>query len=487
MNKRLKNKNMKKIKRSSVANKSSKGIKDVKKAKSVSSKDIEEIKSDFRIKRVSNKKMKSVRKGKMEIDTEQMLNDLIELGRIKPVEQKKIKEKNLKKELFDLPKSPLRKMIEKGNSSILKISAVFFSIVVLFVFSLVYVFGSKTFINITLKRVPNDVNIQRNFSLFNDKDSLRNNDVIAIYTMARVDINDEYIVDVKRVESDIAEGSINIINNSNEGKTFVNTTRFISNVTGNLYRLKETVSIPALSTISATVYADNKDIEGESANTRFTIPGLKSEEAQKVIYGETSESFGKGVTNKSVVNSEDVLKASDMLDIKLKQKVVEELRDKIKDKGELEFIPTGLTYNISNKNIDGDVGDEVSKILISGTIDAKGVLVDRNKILNLVKGELLSQNTNGYVINIDENCLEFDIIRVDFLTRDLSLDIKAKVYTSYDMDRILNKKDILGMEVNNFYDYVSDVGFANRVSVVNFPFWNSKITKIKDNIIIRVK
>ena len=460
-------------------------------SKNVRNVEVEKPKRAFRVREVNFNitSPKSVKKGKMNIDTEQMLKDLVELGRIKP-EDKKIKENKFKKrkeEFLDLPKSPLVKLIEKRNSSIFKISAIFFGIVIIFMFSVLYILSSKTVININLKKISNDVDLQKNFELYNDRDSITSSDVVAVSANLKTTLQDEYFVEMKDVASDIVEGRIKIVNNSNERKVFVKTTRFISDVTGSLYRLKEDTVIPANGDIEVTVYADNKDINGENVGVRFTVPGLKTDEAKKLIYGESVESFFKGSTKKQIIDSGDISKANDILDVKLKQKAVEELRAKIEDSGDFEMITSSIEFLIYNKKNDGVIGKEVSTIRTSGAIDISAIFVNKNKILNLVKGDILSQNTNGYAINIDKDNMVLDVLRADSLTRDLVLNIKTKAYSSYDVAKLLDKKEIAGMNVNSFYQYVSDRGFAQSVNVVNYPFWNQKITTVLDNIIIRVK
>lgn len=431
---------------------------------------------------------KSVRKGKMNIDTEQMLKDLEELGRIKPTDSVMKTKGKIKEQLMDLPKSPLKKMIERSNNSILKISVVFFSIIIVFMFSVLYLLNSKSVINIQLKKISQDVNTNKTFQLYNnDKDDLENKDIVAIYSNITSSDSAEYQVGYKDVATGVVEGGLRIINNSNEKKVFVRTTRFVSDITGDLYRLKEDTVIPANSTVDVVVYADNTSIKGEITGTTFKIPGLKTEEAQKLIYGQSLEDFSFGTTKKQVIDSEDIAKANDLLDIKLKQKAVDELRKKIERNGNYELLPDSLKYTIINKKVDGKVGDEKSVITVSGNVEATAIFVDKNKILNLVKNEVLSTNPNGYNVDISADNLTLEILRADYVVRDLTLNIKVSVHTDYDINKIINKDDIAGMSVDDFYQYISRRGIAQRVNVVNYPFWNKNITSIQDNIIIKIK
>ena len=451
---------------------------------------VDNIKKTFKVKEVNFNvvKPKSVEKGKMQIDTDQMLKDLAELGRIRPEESfQKVKIDKIHSSDSKLPKSPLAKLIEKRNASILKISAIFCAIVFCFIMSILYLMSSRTFIKIELNKIPQNNEFKRELDLFNENDDLRNNEVSAINLVVNTEATATYDVETKDVEGENSEGKIKIINNSNERKNFVRTTRFISDVTGSLYRLKSDTILPPNSITEAYVYADDKKVFKESAGTRFTIPGLKSDEAKKLIYGENPEAFVKGFAKKQVINEIDIVKSEEALSLSLRQKAVEELISKAMLFGDYEIILKSLSYSIKNKKSDGVIGKETDLINLSGNIDASAVFINKNKILTSVKNEILSQNTNGYFVDVDKNGAVFVVDRIDGLTKKLSLSISTNIKSSYDSEKILNKNDITGMKIDDFYKYVNDRGFAKDVEVSNYPFWNKKITSIVENLFISFK
>lgn len=459
--------------------------------KIINKEDDAEARQTFKTKKIDFglKKPKSVKKGKMDVDAEQMLRDLEELGRIKPVEksQKNKKRKKIKDELIDLPESPLKKMIDKKNNSILKIGAVFFAIVILFMFSILYLLNSKTVINIELKKVPSEINTNITYQLFSDEDNLANQEVVAIYSKVNTSGTVQYEVGYKEVVSGVVEGRLRIINESNEKKVFVRTTRFISETTGDLYRLKEDTVIPANGSVDVIVYADNPLVKGEDIGTRFKIPGLKTEEAQRLIYGESLEEFVVGTTKKQIIDENDISKANDLADVKLKEMAIDELRKKIEKNGNYELLADSLNYVINNKKIDAKVGDEKSIINVSGNIEATGIFIDRDKILNSVKNDILSSTPSEYNISINKDDLKIEVVRADYLTKSLTVSVKGNIHVVYDIDKIIDKNEIAGMSINDFYQYITKKGATEKANVVNYPFWNKGITTIKDNIIINVR
>lgn len=459
--------------------------------KIINKEDDKEARQIFKTKKIDFglKKPKSVKKGKMDVDAEQMLRDLEELGRIKPIEDnsKQKKKRRIKDELMDLPASPLKKMIEKKNNSILKISAIFFAIVIVCMFAVLYLLNSKTVINIELKKVPNDINTNKTYQLFSSEDNLENQNVVAIYSKINTNGTVQYEVPFKEVASGVVEGKLKIINDSNEKKVFVRTTRFISEITGDLYRLKEDTVIPANSSVDVIVYADNPLVKGEDIGTKFKIPGLKTEEAQKLIYGESLEEFVVGTAKKQIVNEDDISKANDLADIQLKEVAINELRKKIEKSGNYELLADSLNYVIDNKKIDVKVGDEKKVINVTGNIEATGIFIDKDQILNSIKNDILSSVPNAYNISINKDDFKVSILRDDYVARTLTINISGSIHTAYDINKIIDKNAIAGMSVNDFYQYIIKTGIIQKANVVNYPFWNKDITTIKDNITINIK
>ena len=85
---------------------------------------------------------------------------------------------------------------------------------------------------------------------------------------------------------------------------------------GVLFRLEDSVSIPAGGSVKAEVYAD---VAGESGNiqpTRFSIPGL-SETRQASVYATSAEAFTGGIYSVAVVSQEELDMAATQLETAL--------------------------------------------------------------------------------------------------------------------------------------------------------------------------
>lgn len=463
----------------------------VKKQKKIS------IKSSPSIKVVKpSSPVKKVQKGKMNIDTEQMIKDLVELGRINNSENKKTSSNKKKKSgngvnpFFDLSNSPLVNFIqEKNHGASVKIAVGFLAIVTVFFASILYVANSKAVINIVLKRTDSTSQIQRTFNIYDLSElDKANHSAIVVSVPVEVSVDDSYAVSTRTIKTERAEGKIKITNNSNMAQGLVASTRFISDVSGDLYRLAETVNIPANSSIEARIYADKETYSGESAGVRFTIPGLRSDEMKKLIYGESISNINFEGVAKAIVTEDDISKANSALETKLRQLATNTLQNKLSNHNTFVLLNDSLNFQITNTSLNGvKVGSEVEGIKISGKAKASALFIDKNKILDVVKSNILSQNLSSNIVKIKESTLNYYLSKIDLVNKLASLNISIDSYVSYNIDQILDREDIAGMNINDFYIYAQDKGFASRVQVVSYPFWNKTLPRISDNIMIRVK
>jgi hypothetical protein len=112
-------------------------------------------------------------------------------------------------------------------------------------------------------------------------------------------------------------GEVTLYNKTGTPQTLIKTTRLLTG-TGVLFRLSDTVIVPANGQITATVYADKAGAESDIPATQFTIPGL-AEEKQKTIYAVSVAPMSGGAKKVGVLSDEDISNA------------LKDYKDKVKD------------------------------------------------------------------------------------------------------------------------------------------------------------
>lgn len=93
--------------------------------------------------------------------------------------------------------------------------------------------------------------------------------------------------------SDPATGKLTITNSQTSAQALIKNTRFQS-ANGLIFRIRDSVSIPAGGSITATVYADEAGDKYNIPATTFTVPGLKGSKAFDQVTAKSSAAMSGG-------------------------------------------------------------------------------------------------------------------------------------------------------------------------------------------------
>ncbi len=211
-----------------------------------------------------------------------------------------------------------------------------------------------------------------------------------------------------------AEMVMTVFNDSAEVYSLRKGTRF-SNQAGIVFRLQEDVIIPAKSSVTERVKADDVDlyqeIIGERGNVpaglKWEIPGLPSED-RIVIYGRNDEVGVGGTTSSSnVLKEEDLVVAQKKLESELMitaRQLIDEERQ-LKDEREEGASYVELRYeeltrtSFDNIRVPTEfLGQKVDSIPVSGRISFTILLYDENALFELLKDELMDVLSDDKVL-----------------------------------------------------------------------------------------
>ncbi|NCD00585.1 hypothetical protein EOL94_00595 [bacterium] len=242
-------------------------------------------------------------------------------------------------------------------------------------------------------------------------------------------------------------GKVTLVNNYTKDQPLVATTRLLTQ-DDKLYRIKDSVTIPAGGSVEVDIYADEVKAEMAIGPTKFIIPGLWAG-LQDKIYAESKEKFVYQTKIENYVRPGDITKAQedlksklikdvekeanrmfnktdqviydvnlnltkfeydveagskeDVFDMKAESQVVviafpkeraEELaHSKLsllipQDKEIKDFDPESLSYTLDNYNLKDGVA--TVKVSFSGKMSLKGNadIVDRKQLVNLKKDQI---------------------------------------------------------------------------------------------------
>jgi len=433
---------------------------------------------------------KIVKKGKMDIDAKQMLNDLASLERLE----------NNEKDSDDY--SPIRKksmdnILKKKNNSF-KFSIVFLSFAIIVLLFALYMLSYKAVIYINPEPKEITSEFETGLSYVNLEDISEN--VAAIRVSASVSLEDSYEPEEKIAKTGIAKGSIRLINTSNTPQKLVATTRFLAEGTGDLYRLKEFIEIPAKNEVIAEVYADQSGMKGEANQTKFTIPGLNSNR-QLEVYAFSEGKIVSEVKIYSLVTSDDITKAREIMELKLKSAVRDEIQKTFEEylnKEELsnldakswKIIDDTLNFRLDSRNIYTMSGEEVvDGFFMDGSMFASAIFVNEDKILNLVISNMEDEDLiEGQIkINVSSDNFYYDYKKQDAFSRKIYLNVGISGEVEYNVLDIVNREDFISMSSSDVKQFIEEKGIDAKVRIKITPIFRDTLPSSPSNIEIKVQ
>lgn len=297
-----------------------------------------------------------------------------------------------------------------------------------------------------------------------------------------IEIQKEFeVANYKEVEG-AAGGKMRIVNNNTSNQTLVKTTRFLA-PNGLLFRLSETVNVPAKGEVVADVYADGKGAKYNIGANKFTIPGL-SVSLQEKIYGISEQPMTGGIKKIGVMTEQDVNGAWETMSAELNEQVKNKLKIELKDNEKL-LIRAKILGQKNSKNI----GDEVDKFMLTAKVGVETVKINKDEYIEVAKEkytEKLAQKISIMDWAVDDMQEKIKDFNAENGTVILQVSLSAGVQGAFDLTKF-NKAEIAGFDRKGVEYYFSQYPSINNVEVHFSPFWVKSVPAVSDRIEIEVK
>ena len=205
-------------------------------------------------------------------------------------------------------------------------------------------------------------------------------------------------------------GQITLYNKYNKSQPLVASTRLLS-ASGKLYRLKNSVTVPAGGQVVADIYADQAKPEMAVGAELFTIPGLW-EGLQDKIYGQSLEGAIKYQQKlRRIIAQDDIDKA------------LADLKQVLKDKVKADFDNTYNDYDYKFYNLDelnlkfavsGKVGEEKDQLPVSMSGTVEVIAFNSDQAQDLAKLSSAAKLPAGQdLLNLDTSNLKYELTKFD--------------------------------------------------------------------------
>ena len=278
-------------------------------------------------------------------------------------------------------------------------------------------------------------------------------------------------------------GEVTLHNEYNRDQPLVVNTRLLSE-DNKLFRLTESVNIPANSTIKASVYADQPSQDMAIGSSRFSIPGLWLG-LQDRIYATSESNFEYRHQVKSYVKQSDLDQA--MIDIK--NVLIEKSEQNIKS---LESSGEQIAYLLDNNSIEIELGAKLGEEVSSFSVSAKNNLIvasfSKEQAESLVKAKL------SFLLPDDKRLSDFEtssiVYRLEAFNEEensasVSAAFKANMSLKADAN-IIDRKQLVGLNQEQIAEYLKSFTEIDSYRLEFFPKFIKSAPILPDRIKVEV-
>lgn len=281
-----------------------------------------------------------------------------------------------------------------------------------------------------------------------------------------------------------AAGTVTVTNASGRVQPLVATTRLLS-PDGVLFRIDETVSVPAGGSVEVGAHADLAGASGDiPAGIRMTIPGL-SESLQAMIYAESKTEISGGITSVSVISQQDIDRSALTLRGTLEEDAKAALRAQI---GEA-FAGEAFSFEVVDQTSSVPAGTEANEFSVTMTVKSVGVFYDRVALEGIASRKLYEQlapgetftalNTAGLQVAVDKVDAEAGAANVR-----VYLDGEAVASST---SQSLDPGRFVGMSQAEVKQALVRDGIATDVFIEFRPFWVTRVPQLKDHVYVEIE
>ncbi len=309
-------------------------------------------------------------------------------------------------------------------------------------------------------------------------------DVVGSVKQIEISLSKEYQATNREVLGEEVIGKIIIINKYIKNQPLVATTRLLSQ-DGKLFRLKNTVNVPAGGQIEVEVYADEPNTEMAIGPTTFTIPGLWAG-LQDKIYGKSEAKMVYSEKVKIKIQQSDIDSAVKDLKDMLLEKTKNDIGDAYKNYDQVLY---EVDNNSIKQELDGKVGEEKPSFNLSMKTKVTIVAFGNEKIVDMANQKFaLAIPDDREVIDLIADDFSYNLLNcnIEKLTAAVRVQVMAKT-TIKDETNIVDREKLVGLTEAQLNEYLNNLPEIAGFEAKFFPSFVQKVPSLVDRIKIEIK
>jgi len=342
-----------------------------------------------------------------------------------------------------------------------------------------------TFVRVTITLIPNQERISNNL-LFEVYDIEKQSDqgVTGVVREIEVSHKNKFTPTDEEVIGKEAVGKIEIVNNYIKSQPLVATTRVLS-ADGKLFRLKNTVNVPAGGSAEAEIYADEPSLEMAIGPTTFTIPGLWAG-LQDKIFAQNKEKIEYRQKVKRKISKDDIDNSLVALKQELLNKAKEQVSESYNDY-------SNLIYKIDEESIvstvDGKIGQEIDEFFVDMKAKVVVVAFNNDKASELAKEKLISSLLpEKELVSFDDENINYTLNKFDIANGQATINstFEGKI-TLKDDSNIVDKEKLIGLNKGQIDAYLNEIDDLAGHEIEFFPSFIKSIPPVMETSRIEIR
>lgn len=337
---------------------------------------------------------------------------------------------------------------------------------------------------------------------------LKAGDTKPVYTLSIYDRGEDYVIPdnavrglVKVVELEQSKvypvagtevigqeviGTITIVNNYDKNQPLVATTRLLA-PDGRLYRLTNSVMVPAGSNLAVKVYGDKVDASmAITVDTKLTLPGLWEGLQDKIYANAAAGSVIYQEKKKKIITQAEV----DAAQADIKQALLQAAKDGLDesyasyDRRLYQVQDDSLKYQLV-----GEVGEEKDQLAMTVTGSVVIVVFTESSFYDLAKAKVESSlSDQQQLVNLKPTNFEYKLTQVDLERAIAEVEIILAAEVSFKSDAsVVDKQKLVNLLQKQAESYLQGLPEVQSFQIKISPSFVHKMPSLVDRIKIDIK
>ncbi len=347
-----------------------------------------------------------------------------------------------------------------------------------------------SFVKLTIVLIPSQERVSDNFTVnVYDKDKVKTGAIPAEAVagiVRNVEIKEDKVFPSSGAEviGEEVSGKVTIVNHYNKNQPLVATTRLLS-PDNKLFRIKETVNVPAGGSVEAAIYADEPGADMAIGPTTFTIPGLWAG-LQDKIYGESKEKFVYQEQTKKYVEQSDIDNAVKSLKKDLLARAEKEIGNDYKDYDQVIY---SIDENTVDTAIDGQPGEEKDSFSVNVKTMVTIVAFPDEQISDLAREKISADIPDDKeLMDFDQGAITYTLggYNIDTGVATVKADFEGRTILSPDA-QIVDPAKLVGLTRDQLEEYLNSFKEIAGYELDFSPAFISKVPNLVDRISVEIK